>query len=1011
MGSATNPTPFDIIAAMKNTLLAVSALAAVSAVWAESPVENLVPNAAFELGAVGWHVKTQRQRMDPWTCAPVAFPTAGAWKGRSLRVDVPVRAAVRISSERLRVEPGVTYFVSARVKAETPGRASLSIVGPMLNDWWSASTKGTGVSNVWQRLSGTITVAKGHHEALFSIDWNKPGAFWIDDVQVCRAEKKGFAVRANAEAGFELDDTYTSPGPCELRFRAIAYDKDVTRDVVLKAEHPATGWRQERTVRLELKRGVAVETPVGFDLSHCGELLLSSDVTGDIPVYFAVMPAITQAFPQLGDDFSVGVNETGVFPPIGSWDQNYQGIGRSFAEHMALLRACGVQHVRAFNEDYAHMPVFNPERGVYDATRLEPWLDAMAGSGMPYYMTIKFDLDCRKNLDDWKHWSAARKKTWYLFRESQPTGRNSPTWPDKQIEWLPNVEDVAAACGELAKRCKGRASWYELFNEPNLDLGDPRDCVRYQKAVWAAMKKADPACRIAGICTTQDFGTDDAADFAGVCLKDGIAPYLDALSFHPYASAVDNGIQGAAPFLRHLAAMVKPYPHVGLWNTECFYLLNRSDYPAFRKKDPQFLRPQNLARRTLIDLGEGVKVSSSLHVMQLFRPHFDEMTQHTGEHSGHKLTPTDAAVGLAAFSKLMNRATPVRPLEKSLTDGLCGYLYKLADGRPAAALWAYENLRKFVVRTDATVYDMYGNVLEGKDHPIDERPLYIVGTGDAEAFFRTLAIRPEKPVVVNGARWIDPQTVAVELLNMTDGELRAHVTVAAETRLVLLAEKERRAVVFPSHPSRPSPLAVTCRTDVQTDVFRVRAEPTRKTAKSGERVTVGPLSFAVTLAEEGVVVDATTRDATRTVGTFQLPWTGDTIELFFDAQPDTHLDESRDATGTFRLFVLPPTPDPADAPGHRARALSTNTRKLDIRDIRQRIDEDGESFGCKLTIPWSYFGGKRLDAIGFDIIADDFDPVTKKCTAAHVWSGDTANYESRFKWGRITSHSSLNHSK
>ena len=922
---------------------------------------NLVPNGGFELGAVGWHVRTTRPRMDEWTCAPVSAPTEGAWRGRSLRIDVPKGATVRVSSEPLHLEPGVRYFVSARVKAETPGRTSLCIAAPVLNDWWSAGTRGADVSNDWRRIEGAITFAKGHHEALLTVDWNRPGAFWIDDVQVCREETSAFAPRGGFEAGFDLDDTYAAPGPRKLRFRAVGYERDETRDIVLTAEHPATGWRRTRTVRMDLKRGMATEQAVDFDLSHCGELRLSSDAPGDIPVHFAVMPEITEPFPVLGEDFSVGVNETGVFPPIGSWDQNYQGVGRSFAEHLALLRACGVQHVRAFNEDFSHFALFNPERGVYDTSRLEPWLRAMADAGLPCYMTLKFDFGRRRDLDGWKHWSAERTKRWYLFRESRPTGRPSPTWPKVKEEILPNADDVAAICGALATACKGRVRWYEIFNEPNLELHDPRDCVRYQKAICEAMKRADPDCRLAGICTTQDFGVEDAADFAGGCFRNGIAPYLDAVAFHPYSASMDNGVCPAAPFLRTLRDLVRPYPRVQLWNTECFYLLNRGDYPVWRKKDPMFLRSQNLARRCLVDLGEGVRVSSSVHVMQLFRPHFDEMTQHTGEHSGYRLTPTDAAVGLAAFSRLMNRATAVRPLEGSLPEGLCGYLYRLADGRPCAALWAYEDRRKFIVRTETAAYDMYGNRLERGDVLIDERPVYVIGTDDPEAFFRSLAIRHEKPVVENGRRRIDADTVAVEILDL---------------------------------------VAKTGRTEFRRPVA---GDPERfgKTLRSGEKAQVGPLGFAVTLADEGVVVEAHTVDTNRIVGTWQQPWAGDVIELFFDANPHAGLDVTRDAPGTFRLFVLPPTPDPASDPKHRPRGLASNTRKLDVRGISQRIDADERGFGCRLTIPWSYFGGTRRNAIGFDVIADDFDPVTKQRTASHVWSGDDANYESRFKWGRV----------
>lgn len=1009
---------------------------------------NLVPNASFDLGTVGWHVLTKRERLADWTCADVATPWGQApadGRGQALRVTVPADASVRITSEAMPLKPGATYAVSAWMRAETPGRTALGLAGPLPSDWWNGSTKGFAVSTNWTRFGGSITVPPNHHEAVFSVSWAKPGAVWLDEVMVreTTADESPasavFAPRAAVEAGFALDDTYAAPGMRRVTFRAVDCGKGGLRTFRLRAEHPATGWRIEKPVTLDLKPGIAAEAAVELDLNRCGKLRLTADAPGTIPAALAILTPLDGPLPKLGDEFSVGVNETGVFPPHGSWAQRFCGIdGRDFAAHMALLRACGVQHVRVFNEDYGHFPVLSPSRGTFDATTLEPFLAALEKSGMPAYFTMKFSFSRLRDLSKWKHWSAAKRKDWYLFRESVPTGRDTPT--RNRVEILPDAADVAAVCGALARACRGRVTWYELFNEPNLDLNDPKDCVRYQKAVCAAMKAADPACRLVGVCTTQDFGVNDADNFARGCLENGIAPYLDALSFHPYAAAMDNGRLSAAPFIRTFADLVKPYPHVGLWNTECFYLLNRQDYAAWRKKDPQFLRPQNLVRRTIIDLGEGLKVSTSLHVGQLFQPDFAEMTQFGGNISGHRLVPTDAAVALAAFGKALTGATCVRPLAKSLTEGMCGYLFRLADGRPAAALWAFEDIRRFVVETSAEVIDMYGNRLSGDgdrprpdcgdrpprngDRPraegacpqgtteylIDERPLYVIGTGDTEAFFETLRIRPEKPVLVNGVRRIDAETVSVELLNLTDGDLTVRTTVADDTHDVVLTARERRAERFrvvgtgpgAGVGTGPARLNVTCRTARQEDVFSVRVEPTRKTARAGETVTVGPLSFSVDLTEAGVVVRAKTADATRTVGTYREPWTGDTIEFFLDANPDTHLDTAQgDAPGTFRLFVLPPTPDPAGAPGHRARMLATCTPKFDVRDITQRIDADEQGFGCQLTIPWSHFGGRRLDAIGFDVIADDFDPAGARPPQHHVWSGDAANHESRFKWGRI----------
>ena len=65
---------------------------------------NLVPNASFDLGTIGWHVLTKRERLADWTCADVATPWGQApddGRGQALRVTVPADASVRITSEAM----------------------------------------------------------------------------------------------------------------------------------------------------------------------------------------------------------------------------------------------------------------------------------------------------------------------------------------------------------------------------------------------------------------------------------------------------------------------------------------------------------------------------------------------------------------------------------------------------------------------------------------------------------------------------------------------------------------------------------------------------------------------------------------------------------------------------------------------------------------------------------------------------------------------------------------------
>ena len=127
----------------------------------------------------------------------------------ALRVTVPADASVRITSEAMPLKPGATYAVSAWMRADTPGRTSFGLAGPLPSDWWNGSTKGFAVSTNWMRFGGSITVPPNHHEAVFSVSWAKPGAIWLDEVMVreTTADESPasavFAPRAAVEAGPE----------------------------------------------------------------------------------------------------------------------------------------------------------------------------------------------------------------------------------------------------------------------------------------------------------------------------------------------------------------------------------------------------------------------------------------------------------------------------------------------------------------------------------------------------------------------------------------------------------------------------------------------------------------------------------------------------------------------------------------------------------------------------------------------------------------------------------------
>ena len=128
----------------------------------------------------------------------------------------------------------------------------------------------------------------------------------------------------------------------------------------------------------------------------------------------------------------------------------------------------------------------------------------------------------RKDLDHWHIRKGSRKTRGF----------------HSSCGWLPPEKAWSDFVYNLVRYCKGRVRYYEIVNEPNLYM-TPEDYTRYLKLAYEAAKKADPACRIVGICSTGDLG-GRLGDFIEACGKRGAFRSLDILSFHPYSAQLDS---------------------------------------------------------------------------------------------------------------------------------------------------------------------------------------------------------------------------------------------------------------------------------------------------------------------------------------------------------------------------------------------------------------------------------------------------------------------------------------
>ena len=181
---------------------------------------------------------------------------------------------------------------------------------------------------------------------------------------------------------------------------------------------------------------------------------------------------------------------------------------------------------------------------------------------------------------------------------------STPTWalPDNVDPNVPvptarypagelHIDDFNNWCYDLARRFRGRARYYEFWNEANgygwYTPWDPDPNKRFSRAdlytpwlirCYKAVKLADPASMVSttGI---DDGGDGHAAYFLGLMYQYGAKGYFDAVADHPYSAS--GGFQSWK--LDDIRSTLDSHgdTHVKVWITEFGYAMNPSQYPTY----------------------------------------------------------------------------------------------------------------------------------------------------------------------------------------------------------------------------------------------------------------------------------------------------------------------------------------------------------------------------------------------------------------------------------------------
>ena len=1008
--------------------------------------ENLLYNSGFELGYDGYGCTRFMELPGPTTFLyPEKDPGSPVQGSSCLKITNPEKNSLIFRTHSVDVTPDTFYTFSIWLKSDHKATkvkltmASVVEIAPSKMSW-DGRVQEVVVDDQWKRYEVTGKPKAGHSYIYADLIWGgeRDGAtVWLDGAQI-NAGKEALPYQPAAE----VECAVSVSKPLWLRegekpvatLKAVNYsDRPQTVKVLLTQRDIYFGTSMALPA-VETKvpaRGVVTQG-INPDLSRNGtfqingEYALGGKQIPALSMAFAVATALPVRPIDLTKEFTVGMDEgLGLYRPHNGnlFDTGFRALEYTPEERVRLLQQEGVRLFRVGNtpDRSFNWCQIEPKKGVFDWT-LTDYLVGLAEKNQVKLMVVMGSPFLTTKEGARPEWDRLPK--WILAKVPREKIEVSGIGRDYDLV-RPSLDDWRDYITAVVGRYKGRITHYEILNEPNLYLS-PAAYLEYLKVAFQTIRKIDPDAKVVGFCATGDLG-GKVDSFMSECLKLGGLSYADVVAFHPYDARNDDSPVPAPEQIRTLRKLIDQYrPGMPLWNTELYYLTGSYS------ETPHEARAEQLARRFLIDLGEGLRQSICLNA---YRELYNDFIPQWGYNDNgafvlRRAAPSPIYVATNAFSRFLQGASPVAILPWGRE--VLGYVYRDRQGEPVAAFWsrttrvAYDVVLPFE-KGQALLYDLFGNEVplpeKGKSLRLSRMPVYLKGRGSVEEFRRLLdaaVIKPVRACSVTGLRYSYESggpAVAVEIRNSSKIAQTLSVRgmkwpdglTGAGDVVKVVVPPEAAATAYlhyttnlTSLPTATLSLRMAAEGKIYDETFPIRGiqwssgqsikVSTPDSVVKGRDVWTGgadaSFEYKAISDAKGVTISLSVLDNRIVPGPVKKPWEGDSIEFYFDTAPDQHLDRPGYTEANFRLFLIPHSKEmPA--------RLEGDTRLLSAVNWKSETSERG--YTATIFVPWTAFGLTAPQVIGFDLGLNDSDGGPRKCQL--MWSGSDANSLDRGGFG------------
>ncbi len=982
---------------------------------------NAVFNSGFELGTDGYELN--------WLSNPVKntklifhdlrVEQENAAEGKQfLRINNPYGEVFELHTREFRLEAGKNYTFSFTAKSNADNTAvRVTIYGIMPDRKSPGYNKSFQLSSKWETYSFSFTpTGTGYyHISISPRDRHamniSSGYIDLDDIRLdngTTASELEIAVASSSDL-YEQDRDKNAELTLKVRNNS---SRSVARALTIRGVEVYFNrivWA--KSFPINLAPGEVISIPFEVPLNFCGGIRAEVE---NMPEAFAGYYAVIRHYEvqpiDIRRDICVGINGAVNHEERRSFYPAFYARGKSVDANLSQLSRIGIRLIRERDggAGMAQWRYLQPEEGSFDFKHADFLLALYKKHKLEPLPIFSDDFIEEKGVEQPGWHQRGHLPKWLLAKCTRV--KNDPPNTMRSARgriMMPPRDLYRRYVRAFAERYRGKVQAIELMNEANLWIA-PEVYMDYLEVASSELRSVDPAMMLVGLCPTGDKESETAMPWTQTCVNAGALKLVDAISFHPYNSRELNSALPADSYIKALKRILKT-EKVPVWNTELYYCY---DVEGNDKRDPQTCSADQVSRRFLTDLGEGVAQSISMHSFGIGL-WYSKITPNLNNPEGSMgLHPSPAMVAYNALARYLEAAEPIA--KHRLSRQIICYAFRNRTGKPLAAVWNYGEAKGVMLNfSGMEVRDLFGNKVNAvKPLEVTRAPFFLFpGQLSEQEFLAQLGkFQPlvDTPVTVSPVVRLYNNRVHIGVHNDSNAQVSAVIgfrgenTAARRPERIVLKPGEYRTIALPVRENGGEKQSPEVMLNVNRRMLRypvklyrnqVRNTGDKISLKSADGILRG--TAVIRRVEDKLAMEFRVTDKTNAgrKGTRYF-WESDSIELFLDSKPGEFFgygqtnNPERYQQGTFRLFLMP-----REEKGEQLFVSGTLFKR---EDAVISADTDSNGYTIRIELPVG-----NIQELGMDIKINDAAGPDVKAVRSASFSKSAIPHLDRFVFNII----------